>query len=55
MDSQSDSTKFVAFDQYCPTCKYSETSATHDPCNDCLAIGGRDGTDKPEYYKEKEK
>ena len=48
-------TKFVAFEKYCEKCKHAEASPTADPCNDCLSIGGRDGTEKPEYFEEKEK
>lgn len=50
-----DSTKFVAFDKYCKDCKYENTSATNDPCNDCLATGAREGTEKPVEFVEKEK
>ena len=28
--------KEVYFDQYCPTCKYSDLSEDQDPCWDCL-------------------
>ena len=55
MDNTTDSTKFVSFDKYCEKCEFYTTSATHDPCNDCLGIGAREGTEVPEYFKEKEK
>ena len=50
-----DNTKFVAFDKYCGSCKYRNTSATHDPCNECLNVGGRPGTEVPLYFEEAEK
>lgn len=49
-----DNYKFVAFDKYCNTCKYKDTSPTHDPCNDCLGVGAREGTEVPQEYKKKE-
>ena len=52
--NDNDSTKFVSFEKYCNTCKYQKTPATHDPCNDCLAVGAREGTEVPENWKEKE-
>ena len=53
MDAEASNTKFVRFDKWCKKCKYSDQSATKDPCNDCLAVGGREGTEKPINYKEK--
>lgn len=53
MDNE-DSKKFVRFDKYCEKCKYAKKSPTNDPCNDCLGIGAREGTEKPQYYEEKE-
>lgn len=47
-------TKFVNFEKWCPKCKYAEKSPTSDPCNDCLGIGGREGTNVPENYEEKD-
>lgn len=29
-------TKFVEFEKYCKTCKYSELSESEEPCWDCL-------------------
>lgn len=42
----------VDFKKYCPLCKYHDTPEVKDPCNDCLAIGGREETAKPEYFVE---
>lgn len=42
----------VRFDKYCETCKWKELDEAKDPCNDCLAIGMREETEKPEYYEE---
>jgi hypothetical protein len=42
----------VRFDKYCETCKWKELDEVKDPCNDCLAIGMREETEKPEYYEE---
>lgn len=49
------STKFVAFDKYCGDCKFATKSATSDPCNDCLNVGAREGTEVPEYFEKKER
>ena len=49
-----DNTKFVAFDKYCKKCKYSDRPAVGDPCNACLSVGGRVGTEVPECFEEKE-
>ena len=46
--------KFVAFETYCKRCKYGDLDEWKDPCNDCLAIGAREGTQKPEKFEEKE-
>lgn len=42
----------VRFDKYCETCKWKELDEVKDPCNDCLSIGMREETEKPEYYEE---
>ena len=52
MDSETNNTKFVDFEKWCKKCKYAEASPTGDPCNHCLGVGGRDGTDKPVDYEE---
>lgn len=46
--------QFVDFETYCKSCKYKDTKEIADPCNDCLAIGARPNSSKPEYYKEEE-
>ena len=46
--------KLVDF-SYCSSCKYKDLKETEEPCNDCLAIGGRDdGSRKPMRYEFKE-
>ena len=49
-----DNYKFVAFEKYCPKCEYEKRSSVQDPCNNCLATGAREGTEKPTEFKEKE-
>lgn len=29
--------KIVAFDKYCPRCKYYQKAENEDPCRECLA------------------
>ena len=43
--------KEVRFDIYCRSCKFWNASASNDPCNECLEIGMREGTEKPEYWE----
>ena len=52
--------KEVRFDKWCKSCKHREIdvanvdiSKTTEPCNSCLEIGMREGTEKPEYWEEK--
>jgi len=53
--------KEVRFDKYCKTCKhYAHKFPNEDfsfeaqePCNTCLEVGMREGTEKPEYWEEK--
>lgn len=53
--------KEVRFDKYCKTCKhYAHKFPSEDfsfeaqePCNTCLEVGMREGTEKPEYWEEK--
>ena len=54
MEESGSSMKFVAFGEYCPKCKYADRSSIQDPCNDCLGVGAREGTEKPVDFKEKE-
>lgn len=44
----------VDFEKYCPLCKHHDKPEVKDPCNDCLAIGAREETAKPEYFVEAE-
>lgn len=48
-----DNMKFVEFNKYCPTCKHYDTWEVKDPCNDCLAVGAREGSEIPEKYDKK--
>lgn len=45
--------KLVRFDIFCPYCKFKEylDYKGADPCNDCLACGGRENTRQPLYFK----
>lgn len=45
----------IRFDKYCQTCKYADREERLDPCNDCLAVGSRENSEKPLYYEEKER
>ena len=46
--------KEVRFDIWCDKCVHSSLNEKFDPCNDCLAEGGREGTVKPLYFESKE-
>ena len=43
----------VDFEKWCPKCEFKECLDWKDPCNECLVVGARQGTDKPESFKEK--
>jgi hypothetical protein len=47
--------KVVDFEKYCPLCEHEKDDENDDPCHDCLEIGARLYSHKPEYFKEKEK
>lgn len=47
--------KEVAFWDYCKTCEHEKVSAGESPCNECLTIFVREGTEKPVKYKKAEK
>lgn len=47
----SDSTKLVDFYKYCKTCINKDLNEVCDPCNDCLCVSGREGTEVPIYYE----
>lgn len=44
--------KEVDFHEYCPKCKYCDTSETAEPCDSCLEIGVRENSRVPEEFKE---
>lgn len=48
-----DNLKFVEFNKYCPTCKYNDTWEVKDPCDECLAVSARYGSEIPEKYDKK--
>ncbi|MCI8992261.1 MAG: hypothetical protein HFG80_05960 [Eubacterium sp.] len=50
----SDNIQFVDFEKYCETCKYVKKKEVEDPCNECLEVGAREGSGKPERWEEKE-
>lgn len=52
MEETGGSTKFVAFNEYCPKCVYADRSSVQDPCNECLGVGAREGTKEPVNFKE---
>lgn len=52
--------KEVRFDKWCSLCKHLaintedvDVTKTTEPCNICLEIGMREGTEKPEYWEKK--
>ena len=49
-----DKLMFVDFEKYCKSCEHEKTKEICDPCNDCLAVGARANSERPEYYKEKQ-
>ena len=46
--------KEVRFDIWCPVCEHCDLDEKYTPCNECLEVGMREGTEKPEKFKEKE-
>lgn len=45
--------KEVKFMKYCERCKYGPRNEKYDPCNYCLEVSMRLGTEVPEEYEEK--
>jgi hypothetical protein len=45
--------KFVDFKKYCKLCKHEKKNDYQDPCNECLEVAAREGSEKPEYFEEK--
>lgn len=43
--------KEVRFDIYCHTCKYRMLLEVKDPCNECLKVAMREGTEVPDKYE----
>lgn len=48
----SEQLKFIEFDQYCPKCKYKDTSDAEDPCDECLTNPVAYNSKKPINFKE---
>lgn len=48
--------KLVAFDEYCPKCRYYNTNEDEStsPCSDCLLIPAQCSSQKPINFKEKD-
>lgn len=44
--------KEVNFMKYCFLCKHGTKKEKMDPCNSCLEVGMREGTEVPEYFEE---
>lgn len=44
--------KIVAFDKYCPICKYHDLPENEMPCDECLAYPFNEHSVKPINYKE---
>lgn len=49
----SDSTKLINFEKYCPICEFWDRTGVDKPCDTCLSIPAREGTEKPEKFKSK--
>lgn len=45
--------KEVNFTKYCFRCKYDTLNEKLDPCNKCLEVSMREGTEVPERYEPK--
>lgn len=45
-------TKEVRFDIYCRACEFWSTSASNDPCNECLGEPSNEGSHVPKYFKQ---
>ena len=45
--------KEVDFKTNCGNCKHAKKPAYMDPCNECLEVGMREGTNKPEFWEAK--
>lgn len=47
-----DNYKEVFFSEYCKTCEHKDIPGDEEPCNECLTIGARQYSHKPEKWKE---
>lgn len=47
--------KMVDFHAYCLRCKNKNIPEEKDPCDMCLAVPAREGTNKPLCFEEKDK
>lgn len=45
--------KIIKYNEWCHKCKYQNTSATEEPCNECLTECARYQNSKPLKFKEK--
>lgn len=50
-----DDYKIVDFEKYCKTCEHRDLKESDDPCFDCLDEPTNLNSNKPVYYKEKQK
>lgn len=48
-------TKFVDFFKYCNDCAWKNVEENCFPCNECLLVPAREGTEKPERFISREK
>lgn len=55
MNDMQPNEKFVEFEKYCKKCTNWKTTPTADPCNGCLGVPARLGTEVPIKFKEKKK
>lgn len=45
-----DNLHIVEFDKYCMKCQYYKLDENDDPCYECLKVGARENSRKPERY-----
>ncbi len=44
-------TKIVEFEKWCETCKYKDIPENEEPCEECISMGVREYSHKPEKYE----
>lgn len=49
---QEENIKLVDFHKYCPLCMHYKNKEEDDPCDECLAVGGRQYSQKPIKFLE---